>query len=235
MLRIAIVEDEKTDSKRLESFILRYTEESGEKINISVFADGLMFLDESRKIEFDIILMDIEMPFIDGVEVAKKLRKLNTTSVLIFITNMVQYAVAGYEVEAMAFVVKPVKYADFKLKISKAIEKCNAQQKDTITLTSDYNYKRVAVRDIVYIESNKHSVIYHTQSEKIPVWNRAMSDIEKEMEKYSFARCNSGYLVNLQYVEKIEGVFVVTGGISLPISRGKRKQFLSALAAFGVV
>lgn len=235
MIKIAIVEDNKTDEKRIKAYVARYIQEKNVDMTLNAYSDGLAFLDELKKTEFDIILMDIEMPYIDGVTVAKKLRETDTTSVLIFITNMVQYAVAGYDVEAMAFIVKPVKYADFKIKISKAIEKCNIMQKDTITLTSNYNFKRIAVRDIVYIESNKHSVIFHTQSEDIPVWNKAMSDIEKEMEQYSFARCNSGYIVNLQYVEKIDGAFVVAGKIRLPISRGKRKQFLSALASFGVV
>ena len=117
-MKIAIVEDTKIHVKQLESHLDRYQQEEGETFEVFTFSDGLKFLD-SIKQGYDIIFMDINMPYIDGMETAKRLREIDRYACLIFITELSQYAISGYEVAAFDFVVKPVSYEMFRPKSSK--------------------------------------------------------------------------------------------------------------------
>lgn len=234
MINVAIVEDEEREARTLERYVERYAKERSVEIQASLFSDGLGFLDSMRRMTYDIVLMDIQMPLIDGMSAARRMREQDHTAVLMFVTNMVQYAVEGYEVEASAFIVKPVSYPDFSFKFEKAVATALRNgQGGSIVLMSGSKVKRIRVSDILYAESIKHSIVWHTADGDYMVWNRPMSDVEREMKGYGFARCNSGYLVNLGRVETLTADSVTVGGAVLPISRGRRKPFLEAFAAYG--
>ena len=109
MLRIAIVEDEASVRETLKSYIERFSEETGEHHVISEFQDGDEILD-GYSAEYDLILLDIQMKRIDGYETAKKIRALDEDVILVFVTNMADYAIKGYGVRAMDFILKPVEY-----------------------------------------------------------------------------------------------------------------------------
>lgn len=107
MLKIAIVEDEEEEVALLEEGIKRFFAESGTEYITAVFRNGMKFLEGYRG-DCDVVLMDIEMPLLDGFRTAQKLREIDPSVTLIFITNMPNYAVKGYEVDALGFIVKPV-------------------------------------------------------------------------------------------------------------------------------
>ena len=112
MIRVAIVEDEDIAARQLEQCLQQY--ESGHDIRFSScrFRDALEFLEQYQPL-YDLIFMDIGMPGLDGMEAAVRLRAMDSVTPLIFVTSMVQYAVRGYEVDALDFVVKPVRYPTF--------------------------------------------------------------------------------------------------------------------------
>ena len=115
MINIAIVEDEKLYVSQFKEYISRYEKESGNRINVSVFPDGAEIV-ENYSGDFDIILMDIQMKYMDGMTAAEQIRKLDSEVIIMFITNMTQYAIRGYEVDALDYVVKPVEYFSFSQK-----------------------------------------------------------------------------------------------------------------------
>lgn len=120
MIKIALVEDEEASALRIKEFIERYEKGINEKIEVRWFPDSLVFLDEYAA-EYDVIFMDIDMPNLNGIETAKELRKRDPMVALIFVSIMVQFAVEGYSVDAMDFLVKPVSYLSFSIKLEKAI------------------------------------------------------------------------------------------------------------------
>lgn len=122
MYHIAIVEDEKEDSKQLQAYLKQYEEEHDTKFKVSVFFDGAEILENYQSI-YDIILLDIEMPKVNGMDAAEQIRKVDSDIVLMFITNMAAYAIRGYEVEALDFVMKPVTYYSFAMKMTRAIKR----------------------------------------------------------------------------------------------------------------
>ena len=112
MLRIAVVEDDKTYAAQLKEYLVRYGTETNQKISVALFPDGEDIVTDYSA-EFDIILMDVEMTFMDGMTAAEKIREKDNEVVIIFITNMPQYAIQGYKVDALDYVLKPISYFAF--------------------------------------------------------------------------------------------------------------------------
>ncbi len=128
MLRIAIVEDNPADAGKLEEYIDQFCTDNRINYQTEVFQSGDDFLKNYTKI-WNLILLDIEMPGIDGMETAKKIRELDEETFLVFVTNMAQYAIHGYEVDAFDFVVKPVQYAPFCMKMQKLLNMMKMRQR----------------------------------------------------------------------------------------------------------
>ena len=144
MITIAIVEDDKKSAKILQDYILRYSEEKQEPLAVECFENGLNFISD-YKASCDIALMDIEMPHMNGLDTARKLREFDSQIPLIFITNMAQYAINGYEVQALDFMVKPIEYFNFSLKLDKAIRICKKLHGYQIYVPSEQGTDRKSV------------------------------------------------------------------------------------------
>ena len=127
MLQIAIVEDDDQEAKVLNDCLNKYAQEHKSVFSIQRFSDGAAFL-SAEKAVFDLVFMDVEMPFMDGLKTAEKLREKDSQTVLVFVTKLFQYAVNGYEYNAADYIIKPIRFASFSLKMEKIEKKC---QRDT--------------------------------------------------------------------------------------------------------
>ena len=144
MLNIAIVEDEENYRNILYEYLKRYEQENNEEVQISVFADGDEIV-ENYSAKYDIILMDIEMQFMNGMDAAKKIRESDREVIIIFITNMVQYAIQGYEVDALDYVLKPISYFAFSQKILRAVGRMKKRVERYIHIISKNGVDKVPV------------------------------------------------------------------------------------------
>lgn len=226
-MNIAIVEDSAEDAKILKDNIDRYAAEHEEMCSVSVYSDGVQFLTNYKPV-FDVVFMDIEMPYKDGLKVSQKLRALDASVCLVFITNMHQYAIKGYEVEAFDFIVKPISYATFEFHFKRIAEKVRQTPKSELVISCQGSKQRVAVRDIDYVEVADHKVLFHAGGRVIESWS-PLYKIAEELEPYGFAMCNVCYLVNLAHVRCVKNDFVFIGDVQLKISRPKRKDFMARL------
>ncbi len=120
-MRIAIVEDEESATQELRVLFARYGKENNMEFSLDTFPDALKFL-ASYRADYDLVMLDIEMPFMNGMEGAEKLRKLDPYVPIVFVTNMRRYAVAGYKVNAIDFIIKPVEYYDFSTMLGRVRE-----------------------------------------------------------------------------------------------------------------
>ena len=136
MIHVAIVEDDAQASALLQDYLKKYSEETGNGFQVSVFKDALSFLDGYVP-EYQLIFMDIKMPGIDGMEAARRLRALDDSVQLIFVTNMAQYAIKGYEVRAMDFIIKPVEYSSFFMKMKRVMRYIDRNATGQITIKKD--------------------------------------------------------------------------------------------------
>ena len=231
VFRIAVVEDNKEASELLCSFISEY-EKTAEDIsfNINCFSDALAFLDEFSG-NYDFIFMDIELPHMDGMEAVKRIRKKDEKVIVIFVTNMAQYAIKGYEVNALDFIVKPVRYENFAMKMDRAISKHKTTQDKEIWITERNNKRRLRASDIKYVEVAHHCCIYHTLEGDYTTYDQ-LYNVCEALKDAPFALCNRCFLVNLKHVTAIEELTVTVAGEKLQISRNKKKSFLLSLNEF---
>lgn len=227
MIQIAVVEDEQLYIKQITEYLKRYEEEEKEEIQITVYRDGDGITSEYRA-QFDIILMDIQMKFVDGMSAAEEIRHLDSEVIIIFITNMTQYAIRGYEVDAMDYVLKPVTYFAFSQRIKKAIARIKRRTGRYITLSAKDGIIRLNVDDIYYVESQGHNLIYHTVGGEHTA-SGTMKSAEEQLGPFGFSRGNKCYLINLEHVEGIRGNCAIVKGESLQISRPRKNDFMQAL------
>ncbi len=230
MIEIAIVEDEQIYKDQLTEYLKQYESETGEQMHVTYFPDGAEIVEDYRG-GFDIILMDIQMKYMDGMTAAEKIRQLDQAVILMFITNMTQYAIRGYEVDALDYIVKPVEYFSFKKKIQRAIDRIPKKQQDVLSISVDGGVRKLPLKDVLYIESIGHNLRYHMVDAEYE--NRAtMKDTEEALSQYHFYRIGKSYLVNLARVDAIQGGNCVIQGEALPISRQKKKEFMETLSRY---
>lgn len=223
-MNIAIVEDEEDSVRLLCSHIKKYCEEKKIAYDVSCFSDGLEFLARYSP-AYDVVFMDIEMPNINGMETAKRLRASDAYVPLVFITNLKQYALQGYKVEALDYLVKPVGYAAFSTMFSRVRKKIPEEKVGEIVVHTRAQTIRIRISDILYVETLQHFLYYHTVNGVVKIWG-TLAEVEEKLPEDRFLRCNNSYIVNLEKVDRIEGDEVCIGEERLKISRGKKKEFI---------
>lgn len=230
MLNICIVEDELDNLNRLKECIERFCKENGHSCNIESFSDGLDFLASYRP-GYDLVFFDIQLTSIDGMETARRLRQLDSYVGIIFVTNLLKYAIHGYEVNAFDYIIKPVDYYDFSVRMKKFIERFPQKEEQKLLLSFGGKKWCIAVREITYVETQGHNILYHLVNGDISV-HGSLTEAEHMISSDCFIRCNSGFLVNLNHVQAVDKDSVCVAGKWLPISRPKKKEFITAVTKF---
>ena len=230
LIRVAIVDDDQTIQSKLESYIHEFENQSKEKFKIDFYSDASDLV-KNYKSQYDIIFMDIQMEKLDGLSAAEKIRETDKNTIIIFVTNMSGYAIQGYKVDALSYIVKPIVYIDFAQQLDKAVNKIISNRNAFLLVTVNNEIIRLDVTKICYMESIEHKVSIHLEDETITLYN-TLTNLEKLVKSYHFERCNSCFLVSLRHVERIEKDIVKVGGDQLVISRSKKKAFMSALAEY---
>lgn len=230
MTRIAIVEDEAAVREQLAGYVQRYTRQYGTPFEVTEFADGMEILEDYRP-QFDIIFLDVEMKHLDGMETARRIRERDGGVLIVFITNMAQYAIRGYAVGALDYVLKPVPYFAFSQQLQKAVNQLARRARHYLAVPVDGGMRRLDTAAIYYMESDGHKVCFYTEDGDF-IAPGALKSFEEKLANRPFARCNSGYLVNLAQVRGVQQSEVQVGPHTLQISRPRRKAFLAALADY---
>lgn len=231
MIKVAIVEDSNNEAEKLMKYLARFEKESKEQLHCTRYHDGVTFLEEKNN-DFDIVFMDIMLPGINGMEAAERMRKTNTQTILIFVTNMLNYAVKSYEVDALDYIVKPISYERVVFKLQKALRILEANKGRIISVNSQSGILPISSDDIYYVEVRQHKLTYHTKKGEY-FELKSLTQVEAMLVDYNFSRCNSCYLVNLKYIVKADSSFIsMVNGDELKISQPKRKAFLNDLANY---
>ncbi len=229
MIRICIVEDEQDQAQILMDYINKYGNAANEQFSITYLTDGIDLVDDYNG-QFDIILLDIQMKHLDGMVAAEKIRELDQDVTIIFITSTVRYAVQGYAVDALGYVLKPVPYTQFEKIFDKAIERVKARQKHVyIKVSVDDKQMKIDCDNIYYIESQRNNVIIHCADADY-VTLGPLKRFDEMLETHGFSKCHNAYIVNLTFVEAVQKEEVIlVNGLTLPISRARKKEFMAAL------
>ncbi|MCR5491337.1 MAG: LytTR family DNA-binding domain-containing protein [Bacilli bacterium] len=227
---LAIIEDDDDAYQRLLGHIERFGKESGMEFITTRFISANPFLNDPNS-SFHVVFMDIELPDIDGLTAARRLREKNKVSSLIFVTNLAKYAQYGYEVDAISYLVKPVTYESFVLVFRKALASYTQKEEYDYIFKIPGGMERVAINKIVYVEILSHIIIYHLVDGTIEKTG-TMSKVEKLLAPHGFLRCHNAYLVNPAFIRGIEQNEILVGAEAIPLSRGKKKAFLEGLSHY---
>lgn len=231
MVSVAIVEDDAGYTKRLQEYLKKYEEEYREPLEVTAYSDGDEIVENYRG-QFDLILMDIEMRFMDGMAAAEQIRKQDSRVIIIFITNMAQYAIRGYAVDALDYVLKPISYFAFSQRIKRAMERMKKREERYIMVNTKIGVHKIAVSQLCWVESQGHRLTYHTKDAQYESTTTSIGKLETELGSASFFRCNKCYLINLRYVTGIDKDNVLLGDLSVPVSRAKKSELKRALVAY---
>lgn len=230
-IRVGVVEDDPTACQRVLDYLNQYHSETGTEFTISVFDDGEKIVEKYTP-TYDILLLDIEMKHMDGMAAARQIRERDDSVVIVFITAAPQYAINGYEVQALSYLLKPVPYFAFRQEIKRSIDMVRRRADDAMLIDTGGKQMRVELSDVLYIESIRHTIIIHALGGKLSVTG-TLKDFEERLAGQSFFRSNSCYLVNMQHVVGVDGQdCVMSNGEALRISRPRKKAFLVALANY---
>ena len=196
------------------------------QFEISTYVNPLYFFDTYIS-QFDIVFMDIDMPKMDGLTGAKQLRKLDKNVIIIFTTYLAQYTINGYEVNALDFILKPVKFSHFLLKFERAVSFISRDAGKKILIKVNKQTIVVNSNDLTFIEVIKHDLYFHT-NKGIYTIRGTLKDLSSTLEGFPFVKCNKCSLVNLSKITAISGYDLFIGDKKLNISKSGKGSIHAA-------
>lgn len=230
-INVAVIEDNDEAFESVKKCLARYSDKSEYTFNITRFVYSECFLENYKPI-FDIVVMDIMLPGMDGMAAASKLRTFDPKVILIFVTNMSQFALKGYEVDALDYVLKPINYNSFSMRIDKALRRLDKPgQEVLLKFRIDKGVRLIKTADIYFIDILLHYITIHTNQEKISGYG-VLSYIEKQLPE-TFVRCSACSIVNIKEVEGIyDDEVKLKNGEMIHIGRTKKKDFMTSLSKY---
>lgn len=230
MIKVAVVEDNIQYERQLLQLLDRFSEDEGIQLQVRTYQSGMEFLEQYGQ-GYDIVLLDIEMPGLSGMDTAAAIRKIDNDVCLIFITKMPQYAMMGYEVGAKYYILKPVQYDNFREKLKESIQFLLGKSDRYVYVKAEDGLHRVRLSDIYFVESQGHFVRFFT-TKGVLSKRTSMKEVSQTLLDKRFASCGKSYLINMDHITKMDRNMVVVGQREIPISRLKKKEFLNAVTLF---
>lgn len=227
MLKIAVCDDERTYLEKIKNYIIielkaNYVED----FVIKTFNSGIELFEAEKMLnEYQVFFLDINMEEMNGLEIAQKIRENNSKALLVLVTAYIDYAMEGYKVEAIRFIIKDMLQEMMPECIYTIIKKLRLKNHKI-----EYNFakgkKEIFTDSVVYIESDRHRVIFYVFNsnnllDEYYLYDK-LDNVEQELKNYGFLRIHKSYLVNMQYIEDIlRYKAVLSTGAELPIPRDK--------------
>ena len=231
MINVVICDNETPSLNTLNQYCDTYNAEHQINLNLTLFDNGEDLIN-NYCFCFNIIFLDILIPGMDGITVAKKIRELDSRVVIIFLTSTLKYSLMGYSVGAANYIMKPISYKKFQMELDKAISYCNEMEQQFIIIKNATGIYKIYVNDISFIETCNHRTLIHTKKKNITCFHN-MKKLEKDLQDFGFIRCHSSYIVNIGYIESVEKLLItLISSEQIPISQQKRKYVMKTLAVY---
>lgn len=230
-LNIALCDDDIKSIVLIEEYIRKICRDKAVSIEFYRFSDGAALLDKYPK-ELDLLFLDIEMPFVDGVEAAREIRRRDTHVIVVFMSNYEKYALHGYEVGAWRYLLKPVTWERFQKELEIPFQKCLAKHEDPLYIRNDSGVFSIPIEEICYITTYKKGIEIHTVQETVRC-SQSISSLTEKLLPHHFFRCHSGFLVSFDYIRHIGHDFLsLKDGTVIPVSKHRKKDLMEAFTSY---
>ena len=216
-VKICICDDSSEERASINALVREWSRQSGTDVSVSEFPTAEAFLFECEDLAPDVVLLDIEMPGMNGVELAKRLREKNKLIQIAFITGFSEYIAEGYEVAALHYLLKPVSPEKLFLTLDRALEK---QERDgrKIVLETSMETVQLPMHEIRYSEVIKNYITVYAEDSYTA--KKTLKEIEQELDE-RFLRVGRSYIVNLHFISRVtRSEIFLRGGESIPLPRG---------------
>ncbi len=218
-LKFAICDDEQDQIEYITSLVSSWGDKEGHNCDIRTFMSAEAFLCEYENDKaYDILLLDVEMKNITGIELAKHIRKDNNRAEIVFITSHFEFVSEGYEVDAIHYLIKPISLNKFVRVLSKAAEKLSVEPR-AVVISCDGETVKLYEDDILYVESFLHYIIIYTKDKEYKI--KESISVFKEKLSDDFYRIHRSYIASLKHITRISRTSVNVRKVELPLSRGK--------------
>ena len=231
MIRTLIVEDEPAEAQRLTEYVRRYGDARGEMFQITWLKSAMEML--SDKSPYDLVLLDIDLPGISGMEAAQLLRVYDETTPIIFVTNLAKYAVKGYEVGATGFIIKPVNWGNLSMNLDRALRAIRQNVGRTVMVPTDDGMRVVPFSQLVFVEVTGHRLTYHLEDSTALEARGSLGQLEDELSGAPVIRISKSCVANMDKIVLVraQGMQMSTG-VTLPISRTRKREVMDAVTDY---
>ena len=222
MIKFAICEDEIIQAEINQDYIKRWADKNNIEYKIDIFesAEKFLFSWEYEEV-YDVIILDIQMKSMSGMELARNIRLKDSDVIIIFISGLDDYVFDGYNVAAFNYLLKPINDEKIFSVLDRVKEKLEKEKntKQFLLLSKGKNIFKIEYDDIYYIIAFDHYIDIHCKK-KIYTFNRKISQLEELLPKENFVRCHRSYIVNIKYVKNInKNSLLLEDDIKIPISK----------------
>ena len=230
-LKIAVCDDDSSQRAYLSNIVNTWAKKKNYLIELKQYEGSSPFLiDYGEEKDYDILLLDIEMPGINGIDIAKRVRQENTAVQIIFVTGYYEYFSDGFDVSALHYLIKPVDEARLCSVLDRAVGNLQYRQR-AVLITDTEGTVKVPLADIFYAEAqNVHVIVYTNQGTYR--MRMTLSNFAQQLDD-TFYKVHRSYIVGMKYIRKItRNEIVMTNGALIPISRGKYDEIHGALIKY---
>ena len=232
MLRVGLCDDDKGYMEELTDMVRQWAKENKLKIELFSCDNGDKLLAQSAASHMDIVILDIVMPLLNGMDTARELRAQDTAVKLIFLTSSPEFALESYEVRAQDYLLKPVSYDRLREALDACCQMLCAEPKNMVLKTS-FGFQKLYFGDVEYAEAQNKRVVFHLRTGREVDTPEPLHSLEdKLVSEDGFFKCHRSYLVYLPNVDHFNSTeIIMRSGRCVPIARGYAKAFHEAYFA----
>ena len=227
MINIGICEDELHYRVNIKDMLGDILSTYSINYKIYEFSSGEELLSNYPK-DLDILIMDIQMKIINGMDTARKIREFDQNLEIIFMTSFSEFMQEGYEVKAYRYILKPISERKISRNILHCINEIMKKKNNYLTINVKNYVDRIKIDSIVYIETDRPNILIYTNDNKYTT-KMSISKIDKILREHGFFRCHNSYIVNLKLVESMNSNTLKIGEKYIPISKYRVKELKLAL------
>lgn len=227
-MKIALCEDEKIYIERILDLLKRYHTPDGENVDCDVYQNAVDLVENMQKENYDVLLLDIIMPGLNGIGAAREIRENDRSIPIIFLTSSPEFAVESYRVRAFDYLLKPVNGEELFRSLDDIYALKQSKKRDglTVNLSKKGGIITISFEEIVYLEVNNKTLSFHLLNGKCMEVNGRISDYENIfLSRKNYLKPHRSFVVNIDYMKSYDHkCFIAITGESIPVARTNAKE-----------